>query len=119
MLLLTNVNFSIKVGFVVFSEIIRDSLLLVLLRKQVAVKKQDIKLYLDELRFSALVLSRDGLQSDDDDGSENEMGEDEEDGDEFDSMRLKKLAAQVCKNSVIWQFKFAFSILFYFLFLLL
>lgn len=40
----------------------------------------------------------DGLQSDDDeaDGSDREMGFDDEDGDEADSLRLQKLAAQVC-----------------------
>ncbi|GJZ94130.1 importin beta-like SAD2 [Tanacetum coccineum] len=36
----------------------------------------------------------DGLATYDDDGSDNEMGEDDEDGDEFDSLRLKKLAAR-------------------------
>lgn len=46
----------------------------------------------------------DGLQSDDEeddggDGSDKEMGVDAEDGDEADSLRLKKFAAQV-RNSV-------------------
>ncbi|GKC38301.1 hypothetical protein Tco_1050685, partial [Tanacetum coccineum] len=36
----------------------------------------------------------DGLATDDDDRSDNEMGEDDKDGTEFDSLRLKKLAAQ-------------------------
>lgn len=39
----------------------------------------------------------DGFQTDDDedDGSDKEMGVDAEDGDEADSIRLQKLAAQV------------------------
>ncbi|XVF37748.1 hypothetical protein REPUB_Repub20aG0036800 [Reevesia pubescens] len=36
----------------------------------------------------------DGFQTDDDDGSDKEMGVDAEDGDEADSIRLQKLAAQ-------------------------
>lgn len=42
----------------------------------------------------------DGFQTDDEDedgdGSDKEMGFDAEDGDEADSIRLQKLAAQVC-----------------------
>ena len=43
-----------------------------------------------------------------DDGSNSEMGEDEEEGDEFDIVILKNLAAQVRASLVIWQFKFFF-----------
>lgn len=43
----------------------------------------------------------DGFQTDDEDedvdGSDKEMGVDAEDGDEADSLRLQKLAAQVCE----------------------
>lgn len=40
----------------------------------------------------------DGLETDDneDDGSDKEMGVDAEDGDEANSLRLQRLAAQVC-----------------------
>ena len=48
----------------------------------------------------------DGFQTDDDngDGSDKEMGVDAEDGDEADSIRLQKLAAQVCV--LFWSFRF-------------
>ena len=56
----------------------------------------------------------DGLQTDDEDddgdGSDKEMGLDAEDGDEADSIRLKKLAAQVCTTSV-----YLLKLLFFFL----
>ena len=40
-----------------------------------------------------------------DDGSNSEMGGDDEDGDEFDIVILKNLAAQVRASLVIWKFK--------------
>lgn len=50
----------------------------------------------------------DGFQTDDDDdfgdGSDKEMGVDAEDGDEADSMKLQKLAAQVCLLFLFSQF---------------
>lgn len=46
----------------------------------------------------------DGFQTDDDDedgdGSDREMGVDAEDGDEADSIRFQRLAAQVCDSSL-------------------
>lgn len=48
----------------------------------------------------------DGYPSDEDDdegdGSDKEMGFDAEDGDEVDSIKLQKLAAQVCTSVHIW-----------------